>query len=139
MTALSLDLRKRIVTRYERGGITYAELAETFGVGEATVSRLLRRRRERGALERDAPGGGYPPRIAPEQFSQLLKLVAEKPDRTVAELCEDWLARYGGSLSLSSMTRALARAGVTRKKKPSGLASKTVPTSKRSAKGFSKK
>lgn len=53
MTALSLDLRLRIVARYEEGDITYAELAEAFSVGEATISRLLRRRRERGDLRRD--------------------------------------------------------------------------------------
>ena len=127
-----MDLRERIVARYQRGDVTYAQLAETFGIGEATVSRLLRRNRERGVLERDAPGGGFPPRIAPDQLACLVKLVAEKPDRTVPELCEVWMARHGGFLSESSMKRALARAGVTRKKRPSDPASKTVPTSKTS-------
>lgn len=110
MSALSLDLRQRLVARYERGDMTYVEVAETFGVGEATVSRLLRRRREQGSLERDPPGGRYPPRIAAEHLPRLVKLVAEKPDWTVPELCEAWKARYGGILSESSMKRALLRA-----------------------------
>lgn len=38
------------MTHDERGGSTYAELAQTFGMGEATVPCLLRRRRERGVL-----------------------------------------------------------------------------------------
>ena|SRR5580692_3350073 len=133
MEALSLDLRRRIVARYARGNITYAELADLFDVGEASVSRLLRRARENGSLERDAPGGGFPPRIAEEQLPALIRLVAEKPDRTLAELCEVWVQRHGGELSTASLCRALRRAGVTRKKSPSARRSKTARTSARSA------
>lgn len=139
MTALSLDLRKRIVARYARGDITYVELAETFGVGEATVSRLLRIHREGRSLVPNRPGGGFPPRIAPEQFPALVKLVAEKPDRTVAELCELWLLRRGGEISESSMKRALRRAGLTWKKKRFDPPSKTEPTSKKSGSSSSKR
>gem|GEM_PF-3891486 len=47
MNPLSVDLRRRIVERYQKGDVTYAEVAAWFHVGEATVSRLLRRSRER--------------------------------------------------------------------------------------------
>lgn len=42
MTPLSIDLRRRGVDAYLSGMTsTYSETAELFGVGEATVSRLL--------------------------------------------------------------------------------------------------
>jgi transposase len=53
---LSLDLRKRIVVRYAKGDVTYAQVAELFDVGEASVSRLRRRERERGDLHPDPIG-----------------------------------------------------------------------------------
>lgn len=134
MTPLSLDLRKRIVTRYAKGDLTYAQVAETFSVGEASVSRLLRRERERGDLHPDPIGGGYPPRIADEQLPLLVAFVAEKPDRTLQGLCDDWRERHGTKLSTASMVRALTRAGITRKKSPSPRASSSEPTSRRSAK-----
>ena len=46
---ISLDLRRRIVDAYRNGLTeTYEATAEMFGVGMATVSRLLRRKRETG-------------------------------------------------------------------------------------------
>jgi transposase len=66
VNSLSLDLRRRIVAAYERDEGTYFELAQRFGVGEATVSRLLRRQRELGHVVPEVAGGGFPPRISDE-------------------------------------------------------------------------
>lgn len=42
-----VEVRRRIVAAYQRGDTkTYAETAKVFGVGVATVNRLLRRVRE---------------------------------------------------------------------------------------------
>lgn len=114
---LSTDLRARIVAAYERGEGTYQEIAERFGVGEASVSRLLRRRRERDDLAPEPHGGGNPPLIPEELMGALIDLVAEAPDRTVEELCDEWKKRHGVRPSRSSMTRSLGRAGITRKRK----------------------
>lgn len=127
-----MDLRRRIVAAYERKEGTYAELAQRFGVGEATVSRLLRRQREHGHLQPEAPGGGFPPRIADELLPDLVRLVAENPDATLDILVGRWVKKFGGELSRSSLLRALERAGVTRKKSGSGRPSNSAPTSARS-------
>ena len=134
---LSLDLRKRIVAAYEKNEGTYGELAERFQVGEATVSRLLRRHRERGDLRPNGYAGGQPPRIPQEQYDILLELVAEKPDRTVAELSTEWRKRIGVRLSRSAMQRTLVKAGLSRKKSVSARRSSSGRTSRRSDAGSS--
>ena len=139
MNSLSLDLRRRIVAAYERNEGTYAELAQRFGVGEATVSRLLRRQRELGHVVPEAAGGGFPPRISERQFPELLRLVAEMPDATLDQLKDAWRSRHGVDLSRSSMLRSLQRARVTRKKSASGRRSSSAATSKRSASPSSKR
>ena len=65
-----------------------------------------------------------PPRIADADLPKLADLVAEKPDRTLPELCDEWVARFGGRISPASMHRTLARAGITRKKRD--LSTKSV-------------
>ena len=52
MGDLSLDLRRRMVQAYRQGTCkSYEEVAQVFGVGRATVSRNLRRKRETGDVE----------------------------------------------------------------------------------------
>ncbi len=139
MNSLSLDLRRRIVAAYERDEGTYFELAQRFGVGEATISRLLRRQRELGHVVPEIAGGGFPPRISDDQFPALLRLVGEMPDATLDQLKDCWRTRYGVDLSRSSMLRSLQRAGVTRKKSVSARRSNSATTWKRNAPPSSKK
>jgi transposase len=139
MNVLSMDLRRRIVAAYERKEGTYFELACRFRVGEASVSRLLRRRRERGHVIPEDPGGGFPPRIGDDQLPELVKLVAERPDATLDSIRDTWLERNGGELSRSSLIRALRRAGITRKKNASGLRNNSALTSPKNVKRSGKK
>lgn len=111
MNSLPLELRRRIVEAYERKEGTYFELAQRFGVGEATVHRLLRLKRERGDVNPGSPSG-----ITEEELPQLVRLVNEFPDATLDELKDLWGARHRCELSRSSIVRALRRAGITRKK-----------------------
>jgi transposase len=83
----SKDLRIRVVEAHHAGKGSYQEIAELFNVGEASVSRWLRLAREKKDVrEPCSPGGGFPPRISPEEHAKLSALVAENPDRTVDEL-----------------------------------------------------
>lgn len=113
---ISKDLRRRVVAAYRAGKGTYPQIAELFGVGEASVSRWLRLERETRDVEPGPHGGGFPPRIAESEYGTLRALVAEKPDRTVVELCSEWERRHGTQLSRSAMQRALLKAGFTWKK-----------------------
>ena len=135
---LSLDLRKRIVAAYRAKNGTYVEIAEQFQVGEASVSRLLRRAREQGDLHPDPPGGGNPARIPQEQYETLRTLVAKQPDVVIADLCDQWLRLFKVSVSASSMQRTLRRAGLTRKKRPLPRQKASGSRSKKSAKNSPK-
>ncbi|MFY0539472.1 DUF977 family protein [Nannocystis pusilla] len=56
--AISTDLRIRIVEARAQERLTYEQLAERFGVGRATVDRVLRLARETGSVEPRPHGGG---------------------------------------------------------------------------------
>lgn len=125
------DLRRRVVDAYRAKRGTYVQIAEMFWVGEASVSRWLRLERETDDVAPRAHGGGVRPKIAASEYPALRRLVAEKPDRTVLELRDEWERRYRCALSRSAMQRALLKAGFSWKKNAFVLRSKTVPTSKR--------
>jgi len=101
-----------------------------FSVGEASVSRWLRLYRETRDLAPAPHGGGVKPRIPPEQRPVLEALVAERPDRTVQELRDEWERRHGVDLSRSAMQRALLKAGYRWKKNAFVRPSRRVPTSR---------
>jgi transposase len=136
--AISDDLRKRIVKAHRTGEGSYVELAERFSVGYATVSRVLRLFREQGHVQPAPHGGGQVPKIKPERYKELIKLVAEKPDRTIDQIRHAWQCASGEKLSRSAMVRALRKAGLTWKKNGSGRQSSSGWTFRRSAKSSSR-
>ena len=121
---ISTDLRRSLVEAYARGEGTYADLARLFAIGPATVSRVLRRQRERGSVEPDGHAGGMPALIADDELPALREMVMSAPDRTVTALCAEWRRVHKSKVSRSSMLRALRRADLTWKKNASDLRSK---------------
>ena len=121
-----MDLRERVVAAYDRGGLTEADVARLFHIGEATVRRWRRRVRETGSVAPAPHGGGTEPRVLPEHEPFVRALVAEQPDRIVVEVAALFVDRAGRDCSRSSMSRALARMKLTRKKSPSSTASGIV-------------
>ena len=106
-----MELRRRIVEAYEKKEGTYFELAQRFGVGEATVYRLLKLKRESGNVKPGAPTG-----VSEEELPEFVRLVNEFPHATLEQLKEAWVSRTRRQLSRSSIVRALRRAGITREK-----------------------
>lgn len=126
--AASLDLRRRVVAAYRRGGVTYDEVADRFAVSRASVSRWLRREREVGDVEPRPHGGGQPRRIQGDDEKFLRKLVEAHPDWTEAELAEELRAKRHLDVSDATAGRAVRRFGYTVKKKRSLRPSEIVPT-----------
>ena len=115
MKAYSEDLRRKIVSAIERG-MAKAQAARTFGVGISTVKRYATKARRGESLE---PGKapGKPAKMG-QPASKLLEedLKEERPFATLRERCEYVEAVSGVSVSRSTMCRAIARIGKTRKK-----------------------
>jgi transposase len=114
MRAYSLDLRERIVRAVASGQPTTV-VAQTFGVGVATVRRYSTQQRLTGSL---APKRHLGParRIGPADQPALLAQVQAAPDATLAEHCTTWEQTHGVRVSPPTMCRALARLGWPLKK-----------------------
>ena len=113
---IPLQLREAIVRAYEPGDRSYADVAETLGVGRATVNRVLRLKRETGDVEPRPRGGGNRSPIHGKLAELLVAIVSAMPDATVAELADALMARSEITTSRSSVLRALGRLGYSRKK-----------------------
>lgn len=113
---LPIELRERVVAAYSRGGKTLEDVASTFDVGTATIKRWRVRLRDRGSLEADQTGKAPPRKVTPDNLRVLLE---ERPDATLAELANTYSGRFGILVSTGSISRALKRAGITRKKRRS--------------------
>ena len=114
MKAYSEDLRRKIVDAIERG-MPKAEAARTFGVGISTVKRYASK------IQRGEPlQPGKAPGKRPKMDEQVRKLLQEdlheRPFITLQQRCDYLEAISGVSVSRSTMCRAIARIGSTRKK-----------------------
>jgi transposase len=131
MGTIPLALRRRVVAAY-RAGLTktYEATAEMFGIGRASVDRLLRRARETGDVQAKRRGGNNP--IAVD--SEWLRAHAQaQPDARLTDRIAAWAAHSGRTVSLGAMSNAMRRIGWTHKKRHWSPASATPPRSKRAA------
>jgi len=86
MKTLSLDLRERIVSAYDRGDGTRLQIAERYNVSEGMVKKLLQQRRATGDLRAKHGNSGRRAVITSEHEEQLRRLVKQQPDMTLEEL-----------------------------------------------------
>jgi transposase len=114
MKAYSKDLRRKIVDALRRG-MPKVQAARTFGVGISTVKRYAAKA-QRGEPLEPGKAPGKRPKID-ERIRKLLEEdLKERPFVTLRERC-DYVEAIGGvSVSRSTMCRAIARIGSTRKK-----------------------
>ena len=116
MEAISLDLRQRIVAGCDEGLETHGEVAERFGVSRSFVQKLLRRRREQGTIAAKPRVRGPVPALGEAERRRLRRFVQERPDATLAELCQSLAAAGGPAVSQPTMCRAVARLRLPLKK-----------------------
>src|SRR5262245_57720414 len=125
-------LRERVVAAYESGNGTYVEIAELFGVGEASVKRWVWLKRKQGSVEPKAAGGGWRSNITLPVIEQGL---AACPDATALELTAEINRTRPKRLRVhvSSTKRARARHGYVVKKSADGHWRVSARTSRSSA------
>ena len=113
MKPLSNDLRQRILDAVDRREGSLRQLAARFAVNVSTITRLLRLRRETGAVAPRPHAGGTEPTLDQEGLERLRRLVEETPDATLEQLKQG----LGISGSIMIVWRGLEKLGITRKKK----------------------
>src|SRR3954468_9235899 len=113
MTPYSQDLRQRVLDTVRRGEGSWRQIARRFLVSVSFVTRLLRTHRDTGSLEPKPHGGGHPAVLTPEDLERLRELIRQQPDATLEE-CRQ---RLGLSCSTMTISRALSKLGLPRKKK----------------------
>ena len=114
MKAYSKDLRQKVVDAIQRG-MPKAEAARTFGVGISTVKRYATKA-QRGEPLEPGKAPGKRPKIDERVRKLLEEDLKERPFVTLWQRCDYVEAISGVSVSRSTMCRAIARIGSTRKK-----------------------
>ena len=113
----SLDLRERLVA-YMEAGHSCRAAARVFRVSASTAVRLAAAQRERGDIA-PRPQGRMPGTVGKLAAHQafLLEIVQAEPDITLKELAGALVETHGVRVQLSSLHRALRRAGYSYKKR----------------------
>ena len=114
MKDYSLDLRHRIVQAVAAGQPKSA-VAQRFAVSLGSVQRYVRQWTTTGTLA-PRPRPGRSRAIPLDQEAALAAQVAADTSATLAEHCQRWAEQHGVAVSVATMSRALARAGLPRKK-----------------------
>jgi transposase len=123
MAPYSRDLRQRIVDTVLRGEGTIRQVADRFLVSASFVTRLLQLHRGTGSVGPRPHGGGNPAVLTPEDLERLREFIRERPDATLAECA----AHLGASCGLMTISRALKKLGLPRKKKVPRAAERDRP------------
>jgi transposase len=116
MKPYSNDLRRKIVEAYESGNFTQDELADLFGVSNATVRNFIRRKRNTGSSDAFPHAGGRSATLADAEHDRLRQIASHNDDATLAELCQMVEKKFKKKVSTSAMCRLLQALDMPRKK-----------------------
>ncbi|HVI38375.1 MAG TPA: helix-turn-helix domain-containing protein [Gaiellales bacterium] len=108
MFALSMDLRQRVVAAVD-AGMTQQQAAERFAVSVSSVERLVARRRRTGSLAPTVQRHGPPPLKRAGLHAWLPARLEAAADATLAEHAAAFTTATGMTVSLATMSRAIAR------------------------------
>jgi transposase len=112
---LSHDLRERLVLAVE-GGMSRRSAAHRFGVAASTAIKWVERWRRFGHVEPRAQGGDNRSHRIEGHAEEIVALVTEVPDITLAELAAHLDEAHGLKVAPSTVWRFLDRRDLTFKK-----------------------
>ena len=123
--AYSTDLRQR-VSGYVASGHSCRAAGRVFGVSASTAVRVVAEFRATGSLapKRQGRAPGTRGKLAPHILF-LVEVVQAEPDITLRELSGALSGTYGVTVELSSLHRALVRAGLSYKKRSDRAGTRT--------------
>jgi transposase len=121
----SEDLRARVLAAVD-GGMAARVAAELFRVSVSYIYKALIRRRRTGQVMASPRRGHRPRKLSPAQDVALAAHIEAHPDLTLAALQAWLLAEHEVRLSNGAMWSAVARLGLSFKKRHSARANKTA-------------
>ena len=124
----SEDLRARVLGAVD-GGMAARAAARLFRVSVSYIYKALIRRRRTGEVSASSRRGHRPRKLTAAQEAALAAHIAAHPDLTLAALQIWLLEEHAVRLSNGAMWSAVARLGLSFKKRRS-MPSKTVPMSR---------
>ena len=129
MNGYSEDLRQRIVSTVERG-TSKSQAARTFSVSLSSVKRYVNKA-QRGESLAPKKSPGSAPKLDEKARKLLDDDLTERPFASLQDRCDYIETVTGLWVSRSTMCRAIARIGSTKKKgdelPPSATSSKELP------------
>jgi transposase len=124
MRPYSTDFRLKVVRAYEAGRGSQRQLAQLFGVSLGFVQDLWQRYRRTGSVEPKAHGGGNPGKLV-GHLALVEQVHQQQPDASLAERCERVAVAVQVHVSRRTMSRAMQRLKLSRKKRRSAPPSRT--------------
>lgn len=112
---LSIDLRQRLVCAVD-GGMTRRAAAERFGVAPSTAIKWVQQWHRTGSVQSRPLGGDKRSHRIEAHGDEILALIDERPDMTLAEIAAHLERRHGLKVAQSTVWRFFARRSITLKK-----------------------
>lgn len=116
--AYSYDLRQKVMQAIELDGLKKSEASELFNISRNTINLWCQRKAETGDVQ-------VKPRLSSSQkqkitdWEKFRSFVKVHEDKTQFEMAQLW----DGQVSSRTISRALQKTGLTRKKRRMGIAS----------------
>ncbi len=112
---LSNDLRERLVSAVD-GGMSRRSAAKRFGIAASTAIKWVDQWRRMGHVRPRPQGGDKRSHRIEAYWQEILALVEEVPDITLAEIAAHLDEAHGLTVAQSTVWRLLDRHGMTFKK-----------------------
>ena len=111
----SNDLRDRVV-RAVADGASCRQAAARFGVAASTAIKWVQRWRRTGSVRPRPQGGDNRSQRIEAHAEEVMQLIEETPDATLAEIADHLQERHGLVVAHSTVWRLLDRHGMSFKK-----------------------
>jgi transposase len=129
------DLRRKLLSAYDGGEESLAELASRFLVSVGWAKKISAARNRTGQAERVPHKPGRKPHAGIKAQQQVRAWFVQQPDLTLAEVQQKLLGKAGVSLSLPQVWKLLGKLGLRLKKSrstPPSAIPKAIASSARS-------
>lgn len=115
--AYSYDFRQKVMAAIELNGYKKQEASEMFNISRNTINLWFQRKAATGDVQAKPRRNGSPQEKI-KDWTKFRTFVEQHPDKTQVELAVLW----EGEISARTISRALAKIGFTRKKRPMVIA-----------------